>query len=213
MKTTRTIIILAALAMAFGFATQASAQALSGSKHDFSATGALGLGQGLLGAGDNMCSVCHAPHSKAAYYIQDAPLANHTKTDVATGYTLYTAGSSTISATLTAPAGSDVLCLSCHDGSIAIDAYGGGAGTATMSGAALLTKDMQNDHPTSIDYATLSATTDPDFNTQAAVEATNLVLYGGIVRCATCHNVHNPGTEGKFLRMTKATLCQACHTK
>ena len=73
---------------------------------------------------DEICVICHTPHNAVdptANGLSYAPLWNH---EVAsTVYTLYT--SSTLDHTPGQPDGATKLCLSCHDGSVAIDNYGG----------------------------------------------------------------------------------------
>jgi predicted CXXCH cytochrome family protein len=111
------------------------------------------------------------------------------------------------------------LCLSCHDGSVAIDAFGGGAGTTTISGAADVTNDLSNDHPISFTYDTTLATADGELTSPASVDevtVSGLPLFEGTgqMECATCHNAHD-GASTMFLRTanTNSDLCKECHTK
>src|SRR5689334_5325120 len=85
-------------------------QAVIGSKHDLSVTGS---GPVTSGASD-ACIFCHTPHSSAPGV---APLWNHTlSAQTYSTYSSSTYGSGAQSAT----GGSSKLCLSCHDGTIAI---------------------------------------------------------------------------------------------
>ena len=92
-------------------ASLASAGTIVGSAHDFS-------GQGW--SGGQICVPCHTPH-KANITVADAPLWNHALT--AATFTLYS--SPTLNATLTQPGGGSKLCFSCHDGTVAINSFGG----------------------------------------------------------------------------------------
>src|ERR1035437_7080834 len=61
---------------------------------------------------NNICSPCHTPHSSNPI----APLWN--RRDSGTYYQVYT--SPTLTAVVPQPTGSSRLCLSCHDGTIAL---------------------------------------------------------------------------------------------
>ena len=59
------------------------------------------------------------------------------------------------------PDGVSLLCLSCHDGTVALDAYGGDPGNAGTIGDQFdLGTDLNNDHPISIVYDSALATLD-----------------------------------------------------
>jgi len=203
----------------------ANAGSLAGSKHDFS-------GVAAYGTGGQVCIACHAPHNNQVA----VPLWNHAPT-VAT-YTNYT--SPTLEAGVTSTVGpASRLCLSCHDGTIAINNFGGAVGApAFATGAALLGTNLSNDHPIGFLYATSFATDGALFaatnavtigtggtKTKVGTIATNL-LYGGNVECTSCHDVHNTftvptatsGTGGVSNKLVKVTmngssLCIACHDK
>src|SRR5262249_52548917 len=98
-----------------------------------------------------ICIFCHTPHNANPA----APLWNQTLSSAT--YTPYT--SSTMVATAGLPTGSSKLCMSCHDGTVALgnllNAGTGAAGQIAMSGTAggkmtgtsLLSTNMINDHP------------------------------------------------------------------
>jgi len=188
------------------------AQTLADSPHDFRTGGnnPSDPGGGEYKFSPTLCAACHAPHnpSNQADAGTGAPLWNHA---VTTGtYTVYT--STTRDAT---PEGlatnmnpQSRLCLSCHDGTVNVDAFGGAAGANKIAAAGDLTTDLSDDHPVAIDYTTAGA----------GLNATpTLPLTGSTdVDCATCHNVHDWTTAdagGFFLRMSRATICQDCHNK
>lgn len=180
---------------------------ISGSAHDFSLE---------TWSGGNICIACHTPHN-GDQSVPEAPLWNHELT-VAT-FTLYTG--STMDATTGAPSGESMLCLSCHDGTVALDSYGGAAGGTSMTGSANLGTDLGNDHPISFTYNTALATTDGDLFDPSTATTALLgtidadLLFGGQVQCASCHDVHNADGNDFLLRIDNAgsALCLTCHDK
>lgn len=177
---------------------------ITGTDHDFSTRG-WGSGQ--------ICVFCHTPHNAATGL--SAPLWNHAVTSAT--YTLYDSSvSSTFNATTGQPAGVSKLCLSCHDGTVAIDSFGGRTGTTSMTGSANLGTALTNDHPISFTYDAALATTDGGLVTpgSASLAVAGIPLYAAKVECASCHNVHS-NTNGAFLRSSNAgsALCLKCHIK
>ncbi|MFQ5565926.1 MAG: hypothetical protein ACE5EU_06160 [Paracoccaceae bacterium] len=173
----RTILIAGLLTAAY--AGQASAQTITSSPHDLS-TGGVELDQ------NEICVYCHTPHgANPNTGGEGAPLWN--KNYTAGPFTTYdTSVSSTLDAAEVLAVGSvSIACLSCHDGTQAMDAvinapgtgFGDGLGPGgqtlinstidTITGAANLSADLSNDHPIGIEYAGgvdgTGALTDPDF--------------------------------------------------
>ncbi len=126
------------------------------------------LGQGVVGTphdlsddfttpGNQVCVVCHTPHT-AQYFIAEAPLWNHDTTT--TTFTMYS--SSSVQGTIDAqPTGNSKACLSCHDATVALDAFGGDPGTpgnvvpdSANVGASAANPtgndDLSDDHPVSV---------------------------------------------------------------
>jgi len=180
---------------------------------------------------DEVCAFCHTPHAAST---TARPLWN--REDSVASYTMYNSTfSATIDMTVAAsPQGVSLACLSCHDGTVALDAFqnapgsgGGGAGSEgyTFVGAdagnlfpaasfAMLDTDLTDDHPISITYDTAA---DTAFNPAAAGKVGTLPLYGASadqVECGSCHNPHDD-TNGVFLRASNAgsALCTTCHIK
>jgi cytochrome c553 len=125
-------------------------QDLSLSPHDFT-TG--NTGNAPYNTALGMCVSCHMPHSD--YDGAQAPLWGHDTTNTAAGqFTMY--GSATMDATIPAgPQGVSQACLSCHDGSIAVNAFPGNVAAAVSilpASDAYLGQDLSNDHPISIEY-------------------------------------------------------------
>lgn len=181
----------------------ASAQTIVGSDHDFSNDG---------WSGGQICLVCHTPHN-AATGVSDAPLWNHALTSSV--FTLYT--NTTLDATPNQPTGVSLLCLSCHDGTVALDSFGGSNGNSFIGGGENFGTDLSNDHPIAISYAA-DTTLAPDSNPSGIVGGTTIaadMLFSGNVECASCHDVHNSSGEAKLLVKSNAAsaLCQTCHAK
>lgn len=193
--------ILGIVAM-FGIAGAASAQ-VSGTKHNLNAVNAtLGVAEGELG-GTEVCAFCHTPHN-ANPADEAGPLWNRvmpsTTYDVRVGATLGVGSTS---------------CLSCHDGAIALNDFGGAAwdtdnstptGDTVMSGSSLLDSDLTNQHPIGVTYAVLADEFKAPDNAVISDDTT--------VECSSCHDPH--GTSNTyFLRADNSSsgLCTDCHIK
>ncbi len=206
-------------AMLVGATAWTAYAAISGSAHDLSG---LYTGGGPAGSQDQICVFCHAPHNAAVPSV--GPLWNHAES--AAGYTMYPGtapGSDLQGAIGTEPNGISKLCLSCHDGTVAIDAYGGVAGTTSMTGNALIGTDLSNDHPISITYTTATAQADGELNDPATYILGGDFIVNSLdsdqIQCSTCHDVHNGGAAElvnyKLLVEDAAgsAICLACHAK
>lgn len=202
-KTRFAVMAAAVLGFVFAWST-AMAQSIVGTAHDFKARG---------WGTNEVCIFCHAPHNASATPL--APLWNHASTAVA-AYTVYANTFSTLNATVGQPGGVSKACLSCHDGTVAIDSYTGRTGTTFVTGGALLGTGLSNDHPIGFTYDAALATADTALVTpaSAAQVVAGVPLFTAKVECASCHNVHN-NANGNFLRSTNAAsaLCLKCHIK
>lgn len=186
----------------------ASAQ-ITNSLHDFSSE---------TWSNGTICLPCHTTHDGVTSFV--APLWNHEVT--AATFTMYT--SSTLDGAVDAqPADVSKACLSCHDGTVALENFGGSTGgTNFITGGALIGTDLSNDHPISIVYSPGSgAGQDPELRATNSAYADGTIadyLFAGKVECATCHDVHNGGAVGsnpKLLVESPAgsTICLRCHAK
>ncbi len=182
---------------------------ISGSAHDFSGDAWNTTGQ--------ICIVCHTPHN-ADLTVATAPLWNHEVTTVA-AYTLYS--SATLDATVSQPGNESKLCLSCHDGTVALENFGGtSGGTNFITGTALVGTDISDDHPISFLYNAALATADGGLfdpstaNSGLGGTISADMLFAGRMECASCHDVHD-NINGMFLRINNAgsALCLTCHDK
>lgn len=206
------------------------------------------------------CIFCHAPHNtmrlspanggpgvgsgdQAPDDFDYLPLWNHELTDNAGAYTMYqngpgapTEGSKASQAILNTmtPGGASLLCLSCHDGSVAVNSYGNASqplsaqssGGATLNGTPYqIGKDnyLGNHHPIGFNYDDVQAD-----DTEIRQADTAQLGSAGSVRdhllgagntqmeCATCHSVHNTGNTGEALLWRsdeESRLCLTCHDK
>lgn len=182
-----------------------------GAKHDFT-TG----GNGWY-TSNQICVVCHTPHN--ANGAAGAPLWNHEVT--VRVFQLYT--STSMNATVGQPGSNSKLCLSCHDGTVALDSWGGTVGTVKWpQGHADVVGGkgwLHEDHPVSFTYDGALASTDGGLVDPAAA-ASGLggtiaadMLYDGKLECASCHDVHS--SAFKLLRKPNdgSALCLTCHVK
>ena len=180
--------------------------AIQGSAHDFSVLG---------WANGEICLPCHTPHN-ADTTVTDAPLWNHQLTTAT--FTLYS--SPTMDSTPEQPRGASKICLSCHDGTIAMDSYGNNSGVNFITGDANLGIDLSDDHPISIYWSHQT-----ELNTSAAcIRCHNpsptdfnpiLPLFDRYIECPTCHDPHNTSNNPRLLRkpLLNSEVCFHCHDK
>jgi predicted CXXCH cytochrome family protein len=197
---------------------------IGGTAHDFS--------DDAWNPGGEICVVCHTPHNAISEAAANAgvgelgPLWNRALTTAtfATYDTTNRVGSDIQSTLSGTPSGVSKLCLSCHDGSIAIDSFGGATGTNTIDdirasaniGETVTgTGDLSNDHPVMFTFPA----SEPELvgKTGNVVNGASvpLPLFGTEqMECATCHDVHGTGNN-YLLRVanTGSALCLNCHEK
>ena len=200
------LVFLAALAVAvIACAIPVVNGSIDGSKHDFE--GVYGLTQ--------ICQPCHAPHDATNGTL--GPLWDHADSgNAANAFTPYDNTANTQDSTPGDPGATSMLCLSCHDGSVNVDAFGGGAGTTAMAPAYQVGADLDlsDDHPIGIAYADGGPGLNPTTTALGSVTIAD-ALYGGNVECASCHDVHNAENQTSLLResITGSALCLVCHAK
>lgn len=188
---------------------QVSFGQITGTSHDFSGSAWNTTGE--------LCVVCHVPHN-SDMTVTTAPLWNHKVTTVA-AYQVY--ASSTLQGVVGQPGDESKLCLSCHDGTVALENFGGvTTGTNIISNYAKVGTDLRNDHPISFTYDAALATADGGLynpttaNSGLGGTINADMLFSGKMQCASCHDVHD-NTNGQFLRVSNAgsALCLTCHNK
>lgn len=176
-----------------------------------------------------LCVFCHTTHNAD---LTLGTLWNHEDNPGQT-YQMY--NSPTMDMVQSAqPHDGSLVCLSCHDGTIAINSlnnlpgpagagsYGtpggaalDGAGKLTSSSNAYIGTNLQDDHPVGITY---DASKDPTGFVAKTGVPTNfpdkLLSDGLYVECSSCHDPHD-NTNSNFLVVsnTDSNLCTKCHTK
>lgn len=171
-----------------------------------------------------ICTPCHAPHTARTLPapLWDRELATQT-------YNTYgRTRSQDMAAELRGqPDGMSKICLSCHDGIIALDRYGRHPGGA----AEFVNKDRigfepSSNHPISFVYDTALATKDgklydPSTKLSGLTGSTGTIaadmLFSNRMECSSCHDVHNtkavPGTKLLVKDTAGSALCLTCHNK
>ena len=158
------LAVLIGATAAVGFNTASAG--VKGSKHDL---GSGGTGQAQSTLTTEVCVFCHTPHGSEA--SAKAPLWNKTLTTTDFSANRYDASNSTTIDGANITVGSvSLACLTCHDGSQAMDVMINAPGTsdtltaaqfdATAFGTGIidaasqrnLGTDLSNDHPVSIQY-------------------------------------------------------------
>ena len=181
-------------------------------KHNLSVSGP---GAVRANVESKVCIFCHTPHQAAP----SSPLWNREEPGVS--YTPYS--SSTANASIGQPTGSSILCLSCHDGTIAlgkvlskdIDISMRGGITTMPSGSTRLGTDLSDDHPISFAYtAALASLSNGELVNPGTLTGAVKLDGSGQLQCTSCHDPHE-NTFGKFLVMSNQTgsLCETCHQK
>lgn len=179
-------------------------------KHNLSISG---TGQVKALTEDKICIFCHVSH----HSLPVAPLWNRNSSGAV--YTPYT--SSTAVATMGQPTGSSLLCLSCHDGTIALgEVVNGGpiqmnGGTTTMpAGPGLIGTNLSDDHPISFVFSSTISTQRGELVDPSTLTGAVKLDSTGQLQCTTCHDPHKDDF-GKFLVMDNraSALCEICHVK
>jgi len=202
-----TLVVAAALV---ALPTVAFAQGITDTGHDMKAE--------TWNTSGEICIVCHTPHD-ADQTVTSAPLWNHEVTATA-AYQVYS--SATLDSIPGDPAGVSKLCLSCHDGTVALDSFGGGTGINFIgAGFVVGPSDLRYEHPISMAYD--SAADDGLRDELVALSGIagsagtidEDMLFAGNVECASCHDPHDAAGLSNFLvkANTASDLCLTCHDK
>jgi len=213
---TKTAMMLGSVAVLGGcFAVSALAD-IEGSAHDFSNSN---------WAGGEICKPCHAPH------FADTEVGFLWAHDMSTQvYTLYDGSTSS-------PGGVDELdqfsrmCLSCHDGTLALNDFHNGAGAPVFISPGnniAAAGDLSDDHPvgitaeypiagnTQLNAPSLSPAGFWGFGGDFFPEVPLFPFNGEqVVSCSSCHTPHAVAGVPALLRKNNAgsDLCLTCHIK
>ncbi|MHC4154389.1 MAG: cytochrome c3 family protein [Planctomycetota bacterium] len=169
---------------------------IQGSPHDLSVV-----------RGRNLCDFCHTPHGA----LPNTPGWNHRLSTVV--YKIYQ--SSSLDAKVGQPTGASKLCLSCHDGTVALGSTVRGKGGGAFHihpGAADLGTDLSDDHPISFVYSPALSAKDPQIRPPSVLPETLKLDRDGELQCTTCHSVHD-NQYGDFLVVSnlRSAMCTSCH--
>ncbi len=179
------------------------------SKHDLSVRG-----PGPIRAVEEnqICIFCHAPHNAAP----QTPLWNRVNPRM--HYRIYE--SSTTDARIDQPTGPSKMCLSCHDGSMALGNVLSRPASHPIvmtartipPGTADLTNDLSDDHPIGFRYDRALFNADRQLRAPEVVSRDLPLGAHGELHCSTCHDPHN-NELGDFLRVTDrySAICLGCH--
>lgn len=169
--------------------------------HDLSVTGPAPLSETA-----NACVFCHTPHSAVAtraLWNRELPTAT---------YQLYE--SSTLGVALQQPTGATRLCLSCHDGTLALGAMRvhPEPGLGPLTGPAVLGTDLSDDHPVSFVYDSQAVAIRPELADPAVLTGPVKLDSTEQMQCTTCHDPH----EDRYPHFlvtdnTYSQLCITCH--
>lgn len=147
MRINKGIAMLTAAVTALVATTVANAVSVVGSPHDLNTL------TGVSIPGQQVCLPCHAPHNTT----MSEHLWNHSPST--NTYQLYYSKHSTRYSSTSAAELDQVskMCLSCHDGAIAVDSYNGHTGSRQMgeiSAGSVIGGggDLTNDHPVGVRY-------------------------------------------------------------
>jgi len=187
----------------------APADSIVNSKHNLSSSGP---GTTKAATESEICIFCHTPHNGSS----EAPLWNRYSSGAT--YTPYS--SATTKAVIGQPTGASKLCLSCHDGTIALGmtrsrpsiiSMQGGV-TTMPSGVARLGGDLADDHPVSFVYDASLASQNGQLKAPSSLTGPVRLDKNQQLQCTACHDPHN-NHYGKFLVRdnTASALCNTCH--
>ncbi len=217
--------MLLALGATVALMPSVSKATIIGSGHDFSPTGSYGPAKtnglarfvwgGEANTYNNPCQVCHIPHKSQAYATAHAPLWNHAPGN--STYITYDANNSASFKGGSITLGSSIACLSCHDGSVAINQTAGSSGafkTNSLSGAAVYAptfaietlkngaaasgngpyvgfNDLTQMHPIGVSYTACVSGGDDELQAPT-YDLLPKMLKGSTktVECASCHDIH-----------------------
>lgn len=205
----------------------AFAQGVVGTKHDLSAT---------LGTSGQVCVFCHTPHAANdgpagtdwALLGNTAPLWNQDLNDAPNNYGQYasdTFDALDISDITRATYTFTLLCLSCHDGSVAPGSFynapniSTGEDTSTavaLTGSANVGLSITDDHPVNFTYQ--DSIDQGDAGLHPAASVASFLDPDGKVQCTSCHDPHDetaadPNVDFMLDTLEASALCLNCHIK
>ena len=206
-------------------------------RHNFSAVVTPGLPGGAsrvvsANTEQQICVFCHTPHAANTSVV--GPLWNRQFSQAT--YTLY--GSSSLDSATNQPGGISKLCLSCHDGTLAIGSVNVLNGTFATSPIAMqgtnqgkmpdgqgattgftrnLGTNLTNDHPISLTYNSALAQADGEMRDPASVAHIGnrgggnypvVPLENNQVQCNSCHDPHIRSVQNENIKFLRLNRLQ-----
>ena len=215
---------VALLAMAALWSAQAQA-AIKNTKHDLSVSSTGATIKATSASETQICVFCHVPHNasiKGPLWNRDVPATAYNPYQSSTTFGGSAAGRTTITKTkMGAPDGDSLLCLSCHDGTIAagkllnktVTMTAAMTGTTLVGGLTGGVYELADDHPVSFTFDATLAAAKGELTLPLSTSKVKL-RNGGKVQCTSCHDPHTTAFP-KFLveNNVTSTLCKVCHTR
>lgn len=175
-----------------------------------------------------VCKFCHVPHSP----VLPEPLWGHTLSQVTSYAVPEIHTGSGVRAPAPQPDGSSRLCLSCHDGTVALGDVAGELHPIPMLGAqrlepgrrGFLGTDLSGSHPISF-VVTDGGADGGNEESDMGIRPLSAILADGVVRldaqgkmqCTSCHDPHSdryyqPGRVPHFwVKPSVEEVCLTCH--
>ncbi len=186
-----------------------TAQSIVTTKHNLSVSS---TGKIKATSETEICLFCHTPHNSRPV----APLWN--RNDPGSMYTLYS--SSTLQSLPGQPDGSSILCLSCHDGTIALGNVISRTANIEMTSGSFMPaghsnfgNNLSKNHPISFTYRSDLALNDGQLKNPSAITPP-VALKNSKVQCTSCHDPHkNIYSDFLVAAPQNSNLCNSCHQR
>jgi len=201
----RTIIFFLIALLACFYVEVGFADSIVNSKHNLSLSSP---GKVKSVTETEICVFCHTPHNATS----SAPLWN--RYDSGQVYIPYK--STTLKAATGQPSGASKLCLSCHDGTVALGLVRSRSElipfTQPIGPEANLGTDLSDDHPISFRYDSALAFSDTQLKDPGALTGPIHLDKDSQLQCTSCHDPHD-NQFGYFLKTdaVRGNLCLNCH--
>lgn len=222
--TSLAILIFAAPVWSGGTAQPASARGgVASTVHNLSVSGP---GDVRAQGETEVCKFCHIPHTA----VVAQPLWGHVLSDVRGYQTPKVRRGGGRVLNTPQPDGASRLCLSCHDGTVALGEIGSSRRRVPMAGPQRLGQgrpgylgtDLSGAHPVSIpmpDTVDFDDTADMGVRPASAIVVDPSVHLDNnkLMQCTTCHDPHSDSnyqsgrTPHFWVRPTVTEVCLACH--
>ncbi len=211
------LVLVLVLALGGGSSIVAGRTGVEQTLHNLSVTGP---GQVKSRSETEICKFCHIPHTA----VGDSPMWGHELSRVPQYATPRLTSRQEMAPQ---PDGSSRLCLSCHDGTVALGELAGRRRPIDVGGPRLgrtFGTDLTGSHPVSFTLASVpdespARASDMGVRPLAMIEVDREVRLdrGGKMQCTTCHDPHvdryyRPGVVPHFsVKPTVTEICLVCH--